>query len=144
MKFDAKHTGQRKRRGIEGNYSDIFLVSLDGKNCAIVDTKAYRSYNLPSKDVNVMENNYIPNCKELFGDKQYKLQFCSYVAGGFADVGYRFKAMHEKTGIPISGISAKALVDLARSNKINRSNQPKLQAMFSQSKVLKSEDFKEL
>jgi len=142
--FEVHHTGQRKRpnRDDIGGYSDLFVVALDRKNCAIVDTKASPSYSLSSSDCSKMDSNYIANYRELTDGRDLNLEFCAYVAGGFTQgINSLLKRLTKDTGVPISAIDANNLFDLTKKN-ISKEDQVAIRRKFRSGRRLSSGDFK--
>lgn len=144
LNFDARHTGQFKRpSGTVGGYADVFAVALDNIHCAIIDAKASPRYSLSSDDYYKMKDNYIPNYVELNNGKSLKLEFCSYVAGGFSSgVDSKLKVLSNESGVSASAISAFELLNLVQNSKVVN-KQDFIRETFKKSKLLKSEDFKE-
>lgn len=133
--FNADHTGQRHRRGT-GGYADIFLVALDDVHCGIVDTKASPSYSLPHSDLTKMVQTYIPSYRELCGERPLRLEFASYVAGGFsAGVTGRLAEIEQNAGVPCSAITARELLSMSN-GEVNRTLQENARRQLSQSQVL--------
>ena len=139
--FKAKHTGQMRRAGEVGGYSDVFAVALDNKHCAIIDAKASPSYSLPASDYHAMLGNYIPNYRELTDGMDLELEFCSYVAGGFrGDIASKLKHLQSKSRIGCSAIRARDLLHLAKKN-VHSAKQPHIRAVFRNGGILEQSDF---
>lgn len=141
LKFNAVHTGQRKRPSGIGGYSDIFAISLDGIHCAIIDTKASPVYSLPSDDCAKMTSNYIPNYNELCDGANLKLEFCSYVAGGFKSINSKLKEITKTSKVFTSAIKASELLRLANMKAIDGKKQTVLRKVFCNPQELFYSDF---
>jgi len=139
--FKASLTGQKKRQGV-GGYADIFLVALDEKNCALVDTKASPVYSLSSSDYRSMAHSYIQAYQELCTGKNLTLEFCLYVAGGFAETGVKQKLaeLKKETNIPVSAIAAHDFLAIAR-NRIPPQHQERIRTIFKKNTILNALDF---
>lgn len=118
--FFAKHTGPLNRRGV-GGFSDVFIASDRFGACAIIDAKAAREYSLSSDDYAKMVSNYIPNYRELTNmieetrNKDVKLEFAAYTAGGFSgSIGGRLSEIKRETGVRCSAVRARDLLSLAK------------------------------
>lgn len=140
LKFNARLTGQLKRPG-KGGYSDIFVIALDNVHCGIIDGKASPSYRLSSDDYYKMRANYIPNYRELTNGVPLKLEFCSYVAGGFGNIASSLKKLTAETGIGASALPAFELLRLAQVEEVG-SKQPSVMNTLKTNKVLTLADFK--
>jgi len=139
--FKVTHTGQLKRPSGVGGYSDLFLIALDDKTCALVEVKASPFYTLSSEDYEKMASNYIPNSNELIGGRDLKLEFCVYVAGGFhaPSVAHKLVEIKRKTNLDASAISALDLLSLAKRG-IDADGQVKLTRVFKKNKILSVSD----
>lgn len=134
--FNSRHTGQLKRKSSSvGGYSDILLYEEDLNMCALLDAKASSNYNLTSDDYYKMKDNYMKNYHELV-NKNTNLEFCSYVAGGFSS-GFKNKirTLTAETGIPVSGISAYELLNLAKIEGI-KERKTKIINLFKNNSVI--------
>jgi hypothetical protein len=141
LHFRTRHTGPMKRRGGVGGYADVFAVALDERHCAILDTKASPSYNLPASDYHAMENNYIPNYRDLADGTVLDLEFAAYVAGGFSgDVDSKLRSLKTNTRIGCSAIRARDLLDLAQRNPAE-TTQPAIRAVFQAGRLIGDSDF---
>ncbi|MBE0534526.1 MAG: hypothetical protein IH624_02575 [Phycisphaerae bacterium] len=140
LRFASEHTGQRARPSGVGGYADVFAVALDNRHCALIDTKASRSYSISSSDYAKMTSNYIPNYRELCGSHPFTLEFVSYVAGGFANIASKLKEIHKETRVPASAITAQDLLRLSGNLAVTHTNQSQLRTFFSQSKQLYSKN----
>ena len=139
LKFSTKLTGQLKRSG-KGGYSDIFVVALDNIHCGIIDGKASPNYRLSSDDYYKMRANYIPNYRELTNGVPLKLEFCSYVAGGFGNIAPSLKKLTAETGIGASALPAFELLRLAQVEDAG-SKQSSVMNTLKTNKVLTFNDF---
>jgi len=138
LKFSVQHTGQKKRLGQVGGYADLFLIALDDSHCAIIDTKSTSSYSLNAQDYRAMAYDYIPSYMELSPDKNRVLEFCSYVAGGYAgNINSKLKALREKTGVPVSAISALNMLNICKADL----TQDTIREVFSEGRKLDCRDF---
>ncbi|MFA6469824.1 MAG: hypothetical protein WCW35_13055 [Bacteroidota bacterium] len=134
--FDARHTGQKVKKGGVGAFADIFIIALDKKHCAIIDAKASPRYYLSSDDYHKMVGNYIPNYMQLSDGRKLILEFCTYVAGGFhGEINKKLKEIECQTSIPASAISSFDLLNICK-HKFAKSDQPKIRKWFSESKIL--------
>ncbi|MBN2455471.1 MAG: hypothetical protein JXB29_02880 [Sedimentisphaerales bacterium] len=113
---------------------------MDKRHCAIIDAKASNSYALSSDDHAKMISNYIPNYHELCNGLPLELEFCSYVAGGFMNIGSKLSQIENETKVPASAITAKDLLRLAKI--IFSESQPSLRSYFCNSKLLYAKDFR--
>jgi len=144
--FESYHTGQEKSSSNRvGGYSDIFLIALNNRHCAIVDAKATSKYTLPNNDYQKMVNSYAPNYKELEDkyaeDRNLKLDFCLYVAHGYAgNINFKLKTMAEEMNCPASALKAKTVLDLT--SKVKEEKDQELFRMgVKQSGYLSQESF---
>lgn len=141
LHFDVVETGQKKSYNRVGAYSDVFAVASDEIHCAIIDAKASPKYDLNAADWYKMKDNYIANYTELAEGKPLKLEFCSYVAGGFrGDIVKKLKLLSKESGVGASAISATQLIRLAQ-KKPKLENQPAIRKVFCENKILTVEDF---
>ena len=139
--FDVQHTGQKHRSQGVGGYSDLFINDKEG-HCAIIDTKASPSYNLSSSDYAKLVSNYIPNHTELLEGRALDLTFCSYIAGGFSgNIGTKLNQAMDDTGISVSCLSAKNLLEIASDDSICRDHE-KVFDTFQLRKILEPNDFR--
>jgi len=140
LAFGVELTGQRKRAGI-GGFSDLLLLPIADNACAIVDTKASARYALDSSDYHKMANNYVRNYRELESAAGRRLEFCAYVAGGFVPgVGDRLHSLSEEIRIPAAAVSARTLLDLAKTNP-GSEGQEHIRAVFRSGGVLEPSAF---
>ncbi len=136
--FAVDHTGQKHRSKGTGGYSDLYLIEKTGTYCAVIDTKASPSYTLPSNDFYKLISNYIPNYRELGNEK---LEFCSYIAGGFhGGIENRLQEAQKETNIPVSALTAKTLIGLCSKEEITN-DQKRVRKGMAQSKKLRIQDF---
>lgn len=141
LKFSARHTGQLKRPGGQkGGYSDVFVIALDNIHCGIIDGKASPCYQLTSSDYYKMQGNYIPNYRELTNGRPLKLEFCSYVAGGFKNIPAALKRLTADTGIGASALPAFELLRLAQTDHLEQL-QNSIMDTLKLNKVLTLSDF---
>jgi hypothetical protein len=142
LHFKAEHTGQRKRTEGVGGYADVFIVALDNKHCAIIDTKASPAYTITSDDYAKMISNYIVNYKELCNKQDLDLEFCLYVAGGLQEerVKTKLKEIKKETRVSASAINAFELLQLSMKN-IPKNQQSKVRSVFKKTKVVCNSDF---
>lgn len=131
--FYSHHTGHIKRESnMGGGYSDIFVVPVDKKSCALIDAKAIKNYSLPHDDRLNMINNYVPNYRELVEKFDYidlSLNFITYVS---TSINHKSKihewcsiVSKECENIPVSAVSADDFAKLARRYK-GKVNQTKV------------------
>ncbi len=118
--FDSEWVGSKSR------HPDI-IIYLDKKNYrhGIIDTKAYKEYNLPLDHKNKMAYTYIPNFETIeYRGEIYNLAFYGYVAGGFSStIQKSFSELVNMTNIPGHYITAENLLYLLEKmieNKINK------------------------
>ncbi len=139
--FNTKHTGQLKRPSGFGGYADVFVVALDDKHCAVLDSKATARYQLPSNDYRAMMHSYIPNYLELADNKKLKIEFGSFVAGGFrGNIDPKLKSIKENSGIDCSAVKARDLILLAK-KELGKEGQQEIRKFLCKSKQLKIDDF---
>jgi hypothetical protein len=141
LHFKARHTGQLRRPHGVGGFSDVFAVALDDIHCGIIDAKASSSYNLPASDYHQMLANYIPNYTELTGGRDLDLEFCMYVAGGFAgDVNAKLRSLKKEATVGCSAIRAVDLLFLAKKGP-SRAQQEAVRTIFKQGDILDRSKF---
>ena len=139
--FKTNHTGQLKRSGGIGAYADVFAVALDNKHCAIIDAKATARYSLPSNDCRAMVYSYIPNYLELTNNKKLKIEFGSFVAGGYrGEIDTKLKKIKEASGIDCSAVKARDLILIAKKD-LRKEDQGKIRKFLRRSKQVKIDDF---
>ncbi|MEH7181086.1 DNA (cytosine-5-)-methyltransferase [Neobacillus vireti] len=86
------------------NYSGIF------------DTKAYKSYSINNDHRNRMVVNYIPLLKNSHPNSSFFL----YIAHGFkSTIGNQVRRIAEETGVNGAAITAEAILELYRKNRLN-------------------------
>ena len=126
--INAKWIGNHKR------YPDI-IVFIDKKNKkhGIIDTKAYREYNLPLDHKNRMAHVYIPDLSTFkFEGENYSIAFFGYVAGGFTNnIENSFSELVSMTETPGYLITAQHLLDLLKIYKDKLITSVDLMKLFS-------------
>jgi hypothetical protein len=111
----------------------IIYIDKINKIHGIIDTKAYKEYNLPLNHKNIMAYTYIPDLSiiEYEGEK-YKLVFYGYVAGGYiSTIRSSFNELRGMT--PLSGhyITARNLIALFRLHRQKPIPTARLVELFS-------------
>lgn len=138
LHFHSTHTGQLKNSERGSGFADVFLIALDNKHCAIIDGKASPNYTLPSSDYRAMTYDYIPNYRELTKGKPYKLEFASYIAGGFSgNISSGLKRITNQTNVNCSAIKAKELLEISKKYS-QRKDQEKVRSIFRNNGLIKS------
>jgi len=140
--FITKHTGQKKRPDGIGGHADVFAVALDNRHCAVIDAKASSRYSLPASDCRAMMHDYIPNYLELTDNKELKIEFGSFVAGGYkGDINSKLKEIKTNSGVECSAVKARDLILIAKTNP-KKEQQETIRKLFSQSRLLSIDNFK--
>lgn len=125
--------------GSKPRHPDIFVFfDKENKKHGLIDTKAYKEYNLPLDHKNKMAHTYIPDFKELEyeGDK-YELMFFNYVAGGFsATISNSFDELLEMTDVPGSYITSVNLLKMLRDHKASPFSSDKFAELFTSNKEI--------
>jgi hypothetical protein len=109
FKISAKWVGNKPR------HPDIIIfIDRTNKIHGILDTKAYRDYNLPLDHKNKMAYTYIPDFHTFcFEGEEYNLAFFGYISGGFSDnIKKSFSELLGMTQIPGHYITARNLLNL--------------------------------
>ncbi|MBN1639104.1 MAG: hypothetical protein JW866_09060 [Ignavibacteriales bacterium] len=137
LNIEANWVGNKNR------HPDIILF-LDKENNkhGIIDTKAYKEYNLPLDHKNKMAYTYIPGLKEItYKSKKYTLAFFGYVAGGFGNNIYKsFRELLTMANIPGHFITAKSFLDLLNQHKVIPFATKELLNLFSKNGEITSDE----
>ncbi|MBI9095891.1 MAG: hypothetical protein JEY71_13555, partial [Sphaerochaeta sp.] len=106
-----------------GGFPDIFIAHGDTDDCGMADTKASIAYALNHKDMLALSETYFGSNKEI--NSSSSLKYFVYIAGGFkGNVDAALEELYQKMKIPVSAVTAQALLDIKRNSKYH--NRPEI------------------
>ena len=123
--FDKAVWIGRKKTKLDrrGGFPDVFIAHGDTRNCGMADTKASATYALNHKDMLVLQETYSGSNKEI--DPSSMLKYFVYIAGGFkGNVVAALEELSQKINIPVSAVTAQALLDIKHNSKYK--NKPEI------------------
>ena len=124
--FDARHIAGGARE-----VPDVLLISGGAEYQAIIDTKAYREYDLPATQRDRMAVHYIPELSE-YSESTFPLSFFSYIAGGFKPtINHPLQDVISRTGISGSAVPVQVIIKMVEKHKINPYSHEDIRHIFS-------------
>ena len=110
---------------------DILLVSDECGFQAIIDTKAYSRYDLPTTHRDRMIYHYLPEIKN-YSSSDLPIKFFSYIAGGFSNtIATPLKEIVNATKINGSAVPVTVFIKMAEKNSTNPYSHSKIKDIFS-------------
>ena len=110
---------------------DVLLVSGTYGYQAIIDTKAYSCYDLPSTHRDRMIHHYLPNIA-AYSDSNLPVAFFSYIAGGFSNsIANPLAKVTEETGVPGSAMTVGAFIRLCEQHALAPYSHADIKDIFS-------------
>lgn len=130
--------------GSHPRHPDIFVfIDYENHRFGLLDTKAYKEYNLPLNHKNLMAHTYIPSfTTHNFEDIDFELAFFGYIAGGFSNnIGRSFSELVRMTSIPGHYITANNLINLYREYNSGNVSKNRLFELFRINREITLNDF---
>ena len=110
---------------------DILLVSDECGFQAIIDTKAYSRYDLPTTHRDRMIYHYLPEIKN-YSSSDLPIKFFSYIAGGFSNtIATPLKEIVNATKINGSAVPVTVFIKMAERNSTNPYSHSEIKDIFS-------------
>lgn len=133
---DSQWIGNRRSKIDRwGGFPDIFIKRSAENECGFADTKATVSYTLSHKDILALKETYLKSHKEI--DPNSSLAYFIYVAGGFSNgTSQRLDKLNTETEIPITAITARALLILRKTQKFEFSDRSIEAKIFKSGKLI--------
>lgn len=127
-----------------GNTPDVFVESIEGGYCGIIDNKAYKNgYSISGDHKRVMEDVYIPNYRS-YGHTERPLAFFTYIAGSFgSNINSQLAAITRDTDVNGSAMPVDILINLAQDYAELGYDHQFLRDIFSVNHEVKLSDFHE-
>jgi hypothetical protein len=122
--------------GTRPNSPDVLVLAIpenqDGY-FGILDSKAYKDYNLPGDHQRRMFVEYIPRYRTLnYSGQTLQLKFFGYIAGGFqGDMASKLQRIADRSNVSGFAMSAKNVVKLVRKHRENPFTQEELLRIFN-------------
>lgn len=119
---------------------DILLVSREAKFQAIIDTKAYSKYELPTTQRDRMIYHYLPDINK-YGDSSLPLSFFLYIAGGFSNsINASLNRITTASGINGSVISITNFIKMIEQHSVIPYSHGEIQYIFSLNRQINLSD----
>ena len=110
---------------------DILLLSDEDKFQAIIDTKAYSKYDLPTTHRDRMIFHYLPDIKK-YSSSELPLKFFSYIAGGFSNsIANPLNKIVKDSGINGSAMPVSVFIRMIEQNNLKKYNHKEIKNIFS-------------
>ena len=110
---------------------DILLVSDKNNFQAIIDTKAYSKYDLPTTHRDRMIYHYLSQIKN-YSDSEYPLKFFSYIAGGFSNnIASQLNKIVENSGVNGSAMPVSTFIKMIEKNFEKSYSHKEIKNIFS-------------
>ena len=110
---------------------DILLVSDEEDFQAIIDTKAYKNYDLPTTQRDRMIYHYLPDIKN-YSPSNSTLKFFSYIAGGFSNtIATPLNKIVESIGINGSAMTVSNFIKMIEKNILKNYTHEEIKNIFS-------------
>lgn len=110
---------------------DILLVSDKNNFQAIIDTKAYSRYDLPTTHRDRMIFHYLPDIKN-YSTSDYPLKFFSYIAGGFSNnIATPLNKIVKDSGVNGSAMPVTVFIKMIEQNNLKNYSHEKIKNIFS-------------
>lgn len=132
--------------GTRSNSPDVLVLSVPKNNdgyAGILDSKAYKNYNLPGDHQRRMFVEYIPRYRTLdYAGHTLQLRFFGYVAGGFqGDMASKLQRIANESSVFGFAMTAKNVVKLVRKHRESPLTQEELLRIFNQNSEISEPDF---
>lgn len=120
---------------------DVLLVSREARYQAIIDTKAYSEYELPTIHRDRMIYHYIPDMQK-YGDDSLEPGFFSYIAGGFSStIATHIKKIASASGVGGSALAVGDFIRLVEQHAQSHYTHEDLRQIFSLNRKIELADF---
>lgn len=121
---------------------DILLESEQYKFQAIIDTKAYSKYDLPSTQRDRMLYHYLPDINK-YSHSNFPLSFFSYIAGGFSNsITTSLNKITNNTSINGSAISITNFIKMIEEHCMHPYTHNEIKTIFSLNREINLNDLK--
>lgn len=136
--FDAKWLGS----AYSGQQvPDVLLVSGESGYQAIIDTKAYKKYDLPTTQRDRMIHHYLPDISN-YGMEDMPTSFFSYIAGGFSNtIATPLNEIVRETGINGSAMPVATFIKMAEHQAEHPMSHEDVASVFSVNRKVELMDF---
>ena len=122
---------------------DVLLVSESSGYQAIIDTKAYKKYDLPATQRDRMIHHYLPDISN-YGRENMPTSFFSYIAGGFSNtIATPLKEIVRETGINGSAMPVATFIKMAERQAEKPMTHDEIAEVFSVNRKVELMDFDE-
>lgn len=120
---------------------DVLLVSESSGYQAIIDTKAYKKYDLPTTQRDRMIHHYLPDISQ-YGRSNLPTSFFSYIAGGFSNtIATPLKEIASETGVNGSAMPVATFIKMAEYHAEHPMSHEKIASVFSVNRKVELTDF---
>lgn len=110
---------------------DILLVSDEKNFQAIIDTKAYSKYDLPTTHRDRMIFHYLPDISN-YSSSNYELKFFSYIAGGFSkNIANSLNKIVKDSGVNGSAMPVSVFIKMIEQNNFKNYSHEEIKNIFS-------------
>ena len=110
---------------------DVLIVSDDAGFQAIIDTKAYSRYDLPTTHRDRMIYHYLPDIYN-YSSSKLPLKFFSYIAGGFSNtIANPINDIVQQTSINGSAMPVSVFIKMAEKNSVHPYSHEEIKKIFS-------------
>ena len=110
---------------------DVLLVSDDAGFQAVIDTKAYSRYDLPTTQRDRMIYHYLPEIKN-YSSSELPMGFFSYIAGGFSNTIARpLREIVDSTGVSGSAMPVTVFIKMIENNLSRDYTHDEVRQIFS-------------
>ena len=117
------------------------LVSESSGYQAIIDTKAYKKYDLPTTQRDRMIHHYLPDISQ-YGLCNLPTSFFSYIAGGFSNtIATPLKEIASETGVNGSAMPVATFIKMAEYHAEHPMSHEKIASVFSVNRKVELTDF---
>lgn len=132
--------------GFRSNSPDVLVIASDespNDYIGILDSKAYKGYDLPGDHQRRMFVEYIPRFRTYEDEgRMLMLQFFGYVAGGFQGrIDRKLKRIADESGVSGFAITAENVVKLVREHRKRPYSKEELLRFFTLNREINSTDF---
>lgn len=119
---------------------DILLTSTKYNFQAIIDTKAYSRYDLPTTQRDRMIHHYLPDIS-LYGSNSMPTAFFSYIAGGFSStIANPLNKIVTESGINGSALTVELFIKMAEKHSENPYTHAEIKNILSSNKKIELDD----
>lgn len=109
---------------------DVLLTSRDGWQ-AIIDTKAYSRYELPTTQRDRMIHHYLPDIGQ-YGSSELPMRFFAYIAGGFSKtIAAPLKKIVDETGVNGSAMPVAHFIKMVEQHAVSPYSHEEIAQIFS-------------